>query len=1511
MNKKTFTSSPGYVNLFTLIFFLLFSAGTVYAQPANTYIFSAFNGGYTSITGNVPNIQGDDITQTNIPLGFSFNFAGTNYNNVAMCSNGFMSLGNSSSTQNTNSQANASAIGPMLMPLWDDLGGTSGTPATYAYYTTTGVAPNRIFTLECRNWQWNYTGTTDCISFEIQLYETSNIVDFIYSQGASAYVNPSATIGIFNSNTDFQTLPDVTANPVPSISTFYTSIADKPATGQVYRWAPQFINCVVPGTNYCGGDVVNIDYNSLGLTFNAGNVFTVQLSDATGSFASPTNIGTLTSTATSGTIVCTIPTNQASGTGYRFRVVSSNVPFTGLNNGVDVTINPTVVPSVTVVAIPGDTICNGDNVTFVATAINGGPSPTYQWYINASPVGGNTQSYSTATLVNGDVVTCTITSNAACVAPATATSPPITMVVYPNVTPTVTVTASPGTSICVGQSVTFTANITNGGPSPIYVWKVNGFPVGGNTPTYTTTTLVNGDVVTCELTSNAPCVLTPTVVSAPLTITVNPNLTPTIVISVSPDTAICAGDNATFTATVTNGGPTPAYQWYLNGNPVGGNSPTYATTTLATGDMVTCELTSSAVCATPVTLTSNTITMTVNPVVASDVSVVANPGNTICDGTSVTFTATPVNGGPTPTYIWYVNAGIVGSNSPTYTTSTLANGDIVTCKMVSSTPCAAPDTAVSVDITMTVNPNVTADVSITASPGNNICAGTLVTFTATPVNGGPTPAYQWYLNGNPVGGNSPTYTNNSLANSDVVTCEMSSSTPCASPYPATSNDITMTVTPTVLPVVSVANNTGNTICAGTNVIFTASPLNGGPVPAYQWYVNGNPVGTNSAVYSNNSLANGDVVTCELTSNAVCATPMTVTSTAITMTANPLVTPALAITASPGNTICNGTTVTFNTTPTNGGPSPSYQWFLNGNPIATGASYSTNTLNNTDIISCDMTSNAICPSPSTVTGNVIVMNVTSVVTPTVTVTATPGDTVCVGSLTTYNASITNGGTTPFYQWYLNGNPVGTNSPTYTNNTLAMGDVVKCDMTSSHPCPVPATANSNNVTMYVNGITVPFVTVTSNPGDTICDGSAVTFTANPVNGGPTPSYLWTKNGSPIGGPTDTYTDLDLLPGDVINCTLISSDPCPSPATAISSGDTIVVNPVLNPVLDLAALPNHLICTGSDITFVATPDSAGPAPSFQWVLNGNLVGTNSPTWIGNKLNSGDQVYCIMTTNAPCVTSNVDTSVTDTVDWFNSGYLAGSVGTTETNNIDIVNRSVVGYIDCDLITTITPNGASPVAGNTSFSVTVDPQVNSYNGQPYVQRHYDIDPDNNAATSTATIELYAYENEFIAYNNVASSQGLPALPVNRVDNGNVRITAYHGTGTAPGNYTGSTEEISPVVTWDTADNWWVMTFNVTGFSGFYIHTGGPLAVSNVRNADGFDIQAWPNPAQDKVQVLITGKRAAHSYLEVTDLVGKSVIVAPLDNNKAVIDMSGLASGMYLLKYTDDTRTQTVKITKQ
>jgi hypothetical protein len=125
-----------------------------------------------------------------------------------------------------------------------------------------------------------------------------------------------------------------------------------------------------------------------------------------------------------------------------------------------------------------------------------------------------------------------------------------------------------------------------------------------------------------------------------------------------------------------------------------------------------------------------------------------------------------------------------------------------------------------------------------------------------------------------------------------------------------------------------------TICAGTSVTFTATPTNGGGSPTYQWKLNGGNVGTNSVTYSNSALTNTDVVTCEMTSNAACPTAATVTSNTITMTVNALVTPAVSIVSSPAavagvTTICSGTTVTFTPTPTNGGASPTYNWWKNG------------------------------------------------------------------------------------------------------------------------------------------------------------------------------------------------------------------------------------------------------------------------------------------------------------------------------------------------------------------------------------------------------------------------------------------------------------------------------------------------------------------------------------------------------------------------------------------------------
>jgi hypothetical protein len=137
---------------------------------------------------------------------------------------------------------------------------------------------------------------------------------------------------------------------------------------------------------------------------------------------------------------------------------------------------------------------------------------------------------------------------------------------------------------------------------------------------------------------------------------------PTNTISASPAGAVCAGTSVTFTAATTNGGGTPTYQWIKNGANVGTNTNSY-TYTPANGDSVRCVLTSSISCVSPGVLSSNTINMVVNPIQVPTNSIASNAGTTICTGTSVTFTATPTNGGTNPTYQWYVNGSPVGTGS--------------------------------------------------------------------------------------------------------------------------------------------------------------------------------------------------------------------------------------------------------------------------------------------------------------------------------------------------------------------------------------------------------------------------------------------------------------------------------------------------------------------------------------------------------------------------------------------------------------------------------------------------------------------------------------------------------------------------------------------------------------------------------------------------------------------------------------------------------------------------------
>jgi len=288
---------------------------------------------------------------------------------------------------------------------------------------------------------------------------------------------------------------------------------------------------------------------------------------------------------------------------------------------------------------------------------------------------------------------------------------------------------------------------------------------------------------------------------------------------------ICANDTGTITLSVTGGSGT-TLNWYTGscggtflGASSGANdsitipSPFVTTTYYARWES-TCGISSCA-----------SITVNVMDSLPVSVSIIAS-SNPVCIGTSVTFTASPVNPGTAPAYQWKVNGANAGTNSNTYT-YTPSNGDSVSVVLTSNVTCPSGNPDTSNIIVMMVSSG-TLNVSVTISANHSaVCPGTIVTFTASPVNEGASPVYEWLVNGVSVQlGSSPVYTTNSLTGGESVVCRLTSSLTCVVANPVESMPLSLPAAP--VPVVKLTDQAF--LCAGE-----PSQLDAGPgFSAYLW-----------------------------------------------------------------------------------------------------------------------------------------------------------------------------------------------------------------------------------------------------------------------------------------------------------------------------------------------------------------------------------------------------------------------------------------------------------------------------------------------------------------------------------------------------------------------------------------------------------------------------------------------------------------------------------------------------
>lgn len=179
----------------------------------------------------------------------------------------------------------------------------------------------------------------------------------------------------------------------------------------------------------------------------------------------------------------------------------------------------------------------------------------------------------------------------------------------------------------------------------------------------------------------------------------------------------------------------------------------------------------------------------------------------------------------------------------------------------------------------------------------------------------------------------------------------------------------------------------------------------------------------------------------------------------------------------------------------------------------------------------------------------------------------------------------------------------------------------------------------------------------------------------------------------------------------------------------------------------------------------------------------------------------------------------------------LAAGVSTSYTQPLGGAGNRTDFQNNCTLGLSVTASGASPVGGTATAVVLNDASVQSYNGQAYVQRHYDVLPVTSPNTATAIVTLYFTQAEFTAYNAAnGPTPDLPAGPSDAAGIANLRVTQFHGTptgGYAPGNYPATWGGVGPAhllidpadadIVWNSRDSRWEVSLAVTGFSGFFV----------------------------------------------------------------------------------------------
>ena len=1188
----------------------------------------------------------DDSGWGSIPIGFTYNFFGTNYSSLNVGTNGVVQFGAYNATALADftytSLPNASEpLNIIALAANDNNLSVTGASSSIQYWTE-GIAPTRVFVLYY-NQAVQYATGPGFTTGQIKLFETTGNVETHITTSTSTN---NKVVGLQNFDASIGAMPFSSTNTITNQAWRFV-----PGANYTFQWATAGSNISgatattyttptlnTPGTVTYSVAATNPNTQctttqSVNITVNALPAAPISAGDVTAcNTAANQNLvvsvgGGETAdwyAATTGGTVLTTPSNGTGTLSYSVPATSSVTYYAGARNTTTgcasssrTAVSFTANTSPSAPTASGATYCQGATPSTLSASAPSG-SNTQNWYTvstGGTPLAG-APTPSTSTAGSTTYYVGEISGSNGCESNRTA----VTVAV--NATPAAP-TASNPSAYCQNDAAT-ALSATSDGSSTLYWYTV---PTGGtgSTTAITPSTASSGSInyyVSQMSASNCESS------RATISVTVNPSITPSVASGAS-STSACGGNAITFTATPTNGG-TPTYQWYLNGNPVGSNSATYTTNQASdnagnySGTWNNGSNQGSGMAAWSFNVGANSGQFIGNP--SNDGNGTAGIGSTAHGiyasgggyiNTTRGFT-TPMQIGDELRFYWVfnwdANAGNKGFDlrSGGSTIFNVNNGGsaAITVTGGATADGAYGTTPMYVQVTRTSASQYTFSMT-RRSDGS--------TYTTTFNNASAIDGVSFYIGGQNDGSGQRNLYFNGLemrapqANDQIYVAMTPSSQACLTSASAV-NSSTIALTSTAsTPTVAIQSSASSAVCTGVPVTFSVNTsANMGSAPSYQWKLNGTNIsGANSPTYASSALSNNDQISLEMTSSLspACLTVAAAQSSAIATAVNS----STSITTQPAaSSACASSSTNFTVVGAGQG-TLTYQWKKNGVNITGNATATTSTLTLSGVSVTDVADYTVVVTGGcgNTTSNVAAFALNPATLVTTQPTAVPQ---CTGTNATFTVAGT-GHNALSYQWRFNGTAIGgATNDSYTATNITSANAGQYSVVVTGGC---GAVTSSNAQLTVQ----PATNIATQPtASTICQNNTANFSVSATGQGSL-SYQWKKDGNAIGGATSST--LAVSNAQLVNAGSYTVDVTGACGITASNGALLTINPATT----ISTQPIGTAgCEGQNTTFTVVAAGTGSL-SYQWKYGSTNVGTNSASFnIPSTSTANDGNYSVV---------------------------------------------------------------------------------------------------------------------------------------------------------------------------------------------------------------------------------------------------------------------------------------------